>query len=144
AVCGIPPRPAHADLPRRRLPGDEEHGERSAHPPQHADAADLVRRPLALPVGLFDRRQLVEVSLDARGELFCLGPEQLQLALALRAFAPLPCLATEPRRNPRPLSAEYRRDGADQQGDHEPAHATILPAVGRGQRWGGWGETRER
>src|SRR4029079_5529405 len=82
---------------------------------------------LALSVGVFDRRQLVEVSLDARGELLRLGPQELQLALLARTLSPVPGFAPEPRPEPRPLGTEHCRHGADQPGDHQPAHGRILP-----------------
>src|SRR5437660_2462689 len=85
-----------------------------------------------LPVGLFDRRQLVEVALDARGELLGLRAQELELALALRSLTPPPCLVAEPGRKPRPLSSDHGRNGAGKEGDHQPAHAdhsSYVPAL---------------
>ena len=73
-----------------RLPGDEEHRERRAHPPEHAHADGDLHRPLALrsgigaesrairlrllglPVALLDRRERVQIALDALDELVAL------------------------------------------------------------------------
>src|SRR6476646_6990720 len=86
-----------------------------------------------LPVGFFDRRKLVEVALDARRELLGLGPEQLELTLTLLALPALARLRAEPASGkPRPFRADNGSDSANQKGDHQPAHAAILPA---GNRW---------
>src|SRR5207302_10169226 len=82
----------------------------------------------AFVVGFFDRRQLVEVALDARGELLGLRLHELPLALAPGAVTPSPRLVPVARREPWPLGADHSRDRAHEQGDHQPAHAAILPA----------------
>ena len=88
-------------------------------------------RRLTLPVGFLDRRKLVEVALDARRELLGLRLEQLELALALLPLTAMPRLVSEAAGKPRPFRADDGRNGANQQGDHQPAHAAILPSAYR-------------
>ena len=64
-----------------------------------------------LPVGFFDRRQLVEIPLDARRKLLGLGLEQLQLTLALLALTAMARLGAESAAgNPRPFRADNGSD----------------------------------
>ena len=79
-----------------------------------------------LSVPLLDRRQLVEVSLDARGELLRLRAEQLELALAASAFAAPSRLVPEASGEARPLGSDHCSNSAGEQGDHQPAHSRIL------------------
>ena len=73
ALGAARPRAAQARLHRLRLPGDEEQRERrrAILPNTRARCGVTVRRPLATSaaVVVLDRRQLVEVALDARGEV---------------------------------------------------------------------------
>ena len=68
-----------ARLHRLRLPGGEEQRERRRDAAEHAHAHRDLRGALVPAVEVFDRRQLVEVSLDARGELVGLAAQDAQL-----------------------------------------------------------------
>ena len=82
-------------------------------------------------VGFFDRRELREVTLDARGEVVRIGVlDDPKRRLPLRALA-LPAgvrtdVDTQPCLEPRPLRADNDRDCQREQGDVEPAHDPIL------------------
>jgi hypothetical protein len=102
--------PAHAA--RLRLPGVEEHGERRAHPPEHEGPDDLVQRPLVVVVALFDRRQLSQVALDARGEVVVLGLQDAEVRLAPPPFALAPAFEAEPLRESRPFGGHEHRHSA--------------------------------
>ena len=62
-----------------------------------------------LPVGFFDRRKLVEITLDARRKLLGLGLEQLELTLTLLALTAMTRLGAKPAAGkPRPFRADAR------------------------------------
>ena len=84
---------------------------------------------LILPVEVFECGQLLEVALDAGGEVVALCAQQLQLGLPLGAFALPASLEPEPLAEPRPLRANHRHDGAGEEHDRQPAHPVILPAL---------------
>ena len=80
-------------------------------------------------VEVFDRRQLLEVVLDAGGEIVGVRVQQLQLRLPLRALALPTSFEPEPFAEPRPLRADHRHDGAGKERDRQPAHAAILAGL---------------
>jgi hypothetical protein len=77
-------------------------------------------------VVVFDRRQLIEVALDAGGELVVLGAEDAQVRLAAAALARLPSLEAESLRQPRPLGRHEHPYGAGEQCQPDPAHVVNL------------------
>ena len=79
---------------------------------------------------LFDRRQLLEVALDARGELVALRPQQPELRLLPCTCALLPRTRPGALADPRPLGTREHDHGRGEQADEEPAHAAILEAAG--------------
>ena len=100
--------------------------------PEHAASRHDLRRAVAtLPARSNSSivGKLLEVALDAGGEVVALGAQQLQLRLPLGAFALAASLEPDPLAEPRPLGADHRHDGAGEERDRQPAHAVILPAL---------------
>jgi plastocyanin len=75
---------------------------------------------------LFDRRQALEVALDARRELVALGLQQPELSLLARPGTRLAGPRACPADETWPLRGDEDDDRCREQGDEEPAHASIL------------------
>src|SRR4051794_10846302 len=95
-----------------------------------ARGRSLPRGGRLLAVALLDRGEVLEVALDAGGELLALVAEQLELRLAPGPLALASRLRAEAACEPRPLGSDENRDGAGEQGDPQPAHRLILAGVG--------------
>ena len=121
-------RPALAAPPDLGLPGDAEHGERRADPPEHAHPQHHVHRALSLrAVALLRRRQAREVALDALGELLLLGLDQLEARLSSLPLARAPRVeADEPGHAP-PFRCDEEGNRQREQDDPGPAHARSVP-----------------
>jgi hypothetical protein len=89
------------------------------------------RQTLLATVGLVERRQLVEVSLNTgRKVLGVVGlsaaAHDPQLRLAASAAPALVRVEAEVLTEPRPLGTDDCEDGAGEEHDRKPAHAGIL------------------
>jgi hypothetical protein len=125
-----PAQRAYADERTRTSTGLPPHGPEpcastsSATSAWQTDSSRLAARPI---VALFDHREVLEVALDARGEVvLALAFDHGELPLSPRPCARGAGLAAEARTQPRPLRRDDERNGEREHGDREDAHAGIL------------------
>lgn len=79
---------------------------------------------------LLDRRQAVEIALDALGEVVPVGAHHSELRLTSCAIAPGAGVGPDAGRDPGPLRSHESGDGGGEQSKKQPAHGAIL-AIGR-------------
>ena len=78
---------------------------------------------------LFDRRQAVEIPLHARCELILLGRDHAKMRLLTPARSPRFRIATETRRDARPLRSDEHGHSSGEQRDEHPAHGVSRAAA---------------